>query len=61
MREREREVKCEGICAKKRGEGRACKEGGMERKREGEREMSMQERECAREKGERVCESERVE
>lgn len=28
----------------------------MERKREGEREMSMQERECAREKG--VCERE---
>lgn len=53
------------MCEKERGgkgvQNERVQEGGMERKGEGAREMSMQERECARERGERVCESERVE
>lgn len=52
--EREREVKCEGICAKKRGEGRACKEGGMERKGEGDRDEYAREGVCEREGRESV-------
>lgn len=49
-----------GYVRKREGRGGRAKKGEW-RERGRVREMSMQERECAREKGERVCESERVE